>query len=360
VRRIACRAASLVCLALTAAPISALLTSHPAAASAPTASVYWVKAGAPVLTAPPGGLVVANDPTVAAAAPPSGLPVSGLPTPPPGTVGPAAISAVRIAGVDPTSAATLSLAVANGSSPPPPSVTHIVACPIVGHWQPPPGGVGDTANAPARNCSSPSPGKVAADNTSVSWLLPASFQSKPGQFDVALVPDPAGPAVPFAVTFDPPGLNSVQGPSGPPPPPPPPAPSSAPSAAPSAAPPAAPVAATPVTPDLSAPITPAPPVASASAPQTIQLQTAPSSTAQNAGLAGVHLPGLSDDRAHRIMAVALLLGMGAALWWVGGQPAREPRLLGALAGASVEPEAARGMGGVGRFRRPRATSVRRL
>ncbi|HEX2038834.1 MAG TPA: hypothetical protein VHF47_03765 [Acidimicrobiales bacterium] len=66
------------------------------------------------------------------------------------------------------------------------------------------------------------------------------------------------------------------------------------------------------------------------------------------------LPGIPDTRAERIMAVSLLFFMAIALWWLGGNPARMPRLIGALAGearpAVLPPAPSRG---VGRFSRPR-------
>jgi hypothetical protein len=68
-----------------------------------------------------------------------------------------------------------------------------------------------------------------------------------------------------------------------------------------------------------------------------------------------------DKRGERIMAVALLLALAAALWWVGGQPMRSPRLLGSVAGGTTtEPEGARSLGGVGRFARPRVGRPTRL
>ena len=67
--------------------------------------------------------------------------------------------------------------------------------------------------------------------------------------------------------------------------------------------------------------------------------------------------GPDASRGERIMAVLLLLAMGGALWWVGGQPTRAPRLLGSLgAGAVTIDPAVAGAStpkGIGRFARPR-------
>lgn len=58
------------------------------------------------------------------------------------------------------------------------------------------------------------------------------------------------------------------------------------------------------------------------------------------------------SRSERMMAVALLLGLGAALWWVGGQPMRPPRLLGSLGAANVVPAVVDARG-IGRFAKVR-------
>lgn len=65
------------------------------------------------------------------------------------------------------------------------------------------------------------------------------------------------------------------------------------------------------------------------------------------------LPGLPDTRAERIMAVSVLFFMAVALWWLGGNPARMPRLIGALAGGGAVVAAPPPARGVGRFARAR-------
>ncbi|MDQ1403226.1 MAG: hypothetical protein QOG03_1542, partial [Actinomycetota bacterium] len=76
---------------------------------------------------------------------------------------------------------------------------------------------------------------------------------------------------------------------------------------------------------------------------------------------GAALPKLVDTRGERIMAVGLLLALAAALWWVGGQPTRLPRLLGSVGGGSPpDPGTGASLGGLGRFARPRKGRPNRL
>jgi hypothetical protein len=346
-------------------PLASLIGSGRADALAPKATGYWVKLGAPVPTVPSGGLLVANDPTstVNPASPSLPVPVPvPIPNPPslplPSLAGPTAISAVRITGIDPTKDATLSLKVAPGSAVPPPTVTTILACPIVVAWQPP-AGAGDISKAPLYDCSSSSTGRVAAGLDAISWLLPSSYQPTPGELDIALVPNSGSLPIPFATAFQRPDATSVQASAGgdilPP---------GALAVAPATNPTSSAIApssgpannfgTTGVTPT----VTPAQPPTTAAASQSTGGGSAPGV------LAGVRLPG--DDRAHRIMAVVLLIGVAAGWWWFGGQSVRNPRLLGALggtpdAGDTVDTSGAtKQLGGVGRFSRARTSSPRRL
>jgi hypothetical protein len=67
------------------------------------------------------------------------------------------------------------------------------------------------------------------------------------------------------------------------------------------------------------------------------------------------------SRAERIMAVAVLLIMGTGLWWVGGMPMRQPRLLGSLGnGRNDDAPVAASPGGIGRFARLRSGRPPRL
>lgn len=289
-------------------------------ALAPSDTGYWVKSGNAPPNVPPGGLFVGNDPG-SVTNPGSSV---TIPTPPPTTPGPTAtgytgVSAVRITGVSTTESATLTLVVAPGSVLPNPSVSTIVACPIVGTWQPPPGGVGDMSDAPRTDCSVPSVGKIAADNSSISFLLPASFEGSPGEFDVELLPGNTSPA-PFEVAFDQPGDSSVLAASG------------GPVMTTVPAPPTTeplfthPELAVPSAVNIVAPGGPTPtaPVAS---PTTVALRLVPKRTA-------VAPPAFRGAHAHRLMAVVLLLTLGACLAWFGRQEVRAPRRLGALADAA--------------------------
>lgn len=365
-RRVLCRTLSLAALALAAAPVGGLLQAQTAGALAPSSVAYWVKLGAAVPTVPKGGLLVANDPTSALAptAPPPapGVTIPAPPAPPSGTptvTGPTAVSTLKIDGVTAGADTTLTLKVAPGSLPPLPSTTTVVACPVHGSWTAPASGQGNIASAPAADCSSASTGKVAGDNSSISWLLPSSFQDTPGSLSIEILPNPAGQPAPFSVAFAAPDTSALQPASGPPAVPPPPdntavAPvdAGAPLTTPEAFP--APLA----LPNYTTPAAPAAPAApSAPARQQVTL----------ASPALAHLPAVADDRGHRVMAVVALFAIALAWWWVGSRPVRAPKLLGALGAASsrvgptLEPApAASRAAGVGRFARLHTGLPRRV
>jgi hypothetical protein len=69
-----------------------------------------------------------------------------------------------------------------------------------------------------------------------------------------------------------------------------------------------------------------------------------------------------DTRRERIMAVSMLLAMAGALWWLGGNPGRGPRLIGAVAGRTPGEGSAPSplLRGIGRFARPRGGPAPRL
>jgi hypothetical protein len=84
-------------------------------------------------------------------------------------------------------------------------------------------------------------------------------------------------------------------------------------------------------------------------------RTATSLVAFDPGSGIVDALPIPDSRMERIMAVSLLFFMAVALWWLGGSPARMPRLIGALGGGSrPAPSPTAAARGVGRFARPRA------
>lgn len=63
------------------------------------------------------------------------------------------------------------------------------------------------------------------------------------------------------------------------------------------------------------------------------------------------------SRGERMLAVLVLFAIGGALWWVGGQQTRAPRLLGSLGGGqALQLAGAVQQGGLGRFSRPRGTA----
>jgi hypothetical protein len=354
--RLACRTLSLAALAAAGGAVGGVALGPPAAAVAPSKVAYWIKGGVPLPTVPKGGLLVANDPTSVGlpTAPPLPVPLPvPVPTVPralPTVIGPTAVSAVIIDGATPDADATLTLLVGLGSLAPLPGTTTLVACPIQVSWTPPAGGAGELGKAPAADCSSTSIGRVAGDMKSISWLLPASFQTSPGTFNVELAPDPAGKPVPFIVPFLAPGAGALLSAAGPPSPP----------AAPAAPAPAG-QATVPVA-DVALPLYVPSPDTQAAAPQARAL---PSVGGRSAGAVttGARLPLLGDDRGHRIMAVAVLFMVAAAWWWIGSRPVRLPRLLGALGADGAAPAGRRPAshtGGIGRFARVRHLEARRL
>jgi hypothetical protein len=281
VSRTVCRLLSVVTLA---SALFVLVGAVTASAASPTSVAWWSKLGVAPPTVPPGGLFVGNDP-----------------------LGPTALSAVRVESNK--DAVTLTLKVASGTLPPP-SMTTIIACPIASPWQTPQGGHGDVTSAPQYDCSRFSKGMVATDNNSISWLLPA--------LDVALVPDPKGQPVPFAVAFAPPDGNAVLLASG------------APSAEATPRPPAAPAPADGLAPvAVGGGVIVRPSMAAATpaaSPHSIASSASPSSVA-TAQPVGFPVPKLDDGSGQRLVAGLALAALAAAWWLMSNRPQREPRLL---------------------------------
>ena len=287
------------------------------------------------------------------------LQVGGDPT------GPNAIAAVRfivpgtIDGepVDPTSvSAALTLDIAPNSTVGTPAV---VACPIIGSWQP--ATAGAWSAKPNYSCSPSSTGTLSADKARMAFKLDPSLQARSGTYDLALVPAPANQA-PFSVQFLPAGGDSFALESGSP----------------------AATAAGPVEPSTETPVA-APTDSSATAPvggpssfdvgSPLPFGAPPAVTPARPATPGPSrlLPtplrrAVSTKRSQQAIALVMLGGLVLALWWFGGEQARAPRLLGSLgdhtrtdSGAPVEETHLYvRTGGIGRFARPRTKPPARL
>jgi hypothetical protein len=325
--------------------------SEAAGAVAPDAAAWWYKpyissspAPPPSPNVPSGGLYVEQDATSQLPATP--VP-SGLPATVPNVAGPTAFAALRFT-VARESPATLVLKVATGSTT---TNADIVACPTIATWQPPTGGgPGPYDKGPSYNCIHPVKATIAG--AQMSWQLPTSMQFVSGTYDIALVPNPSNKSV-FSVAFDPPDSSSVV---------------SSPAAAPGLVEASAPVASSPSTFTPAASTPAALPLSAASlAAPLAEPAAAPAIAAQPPGTVALGYPSfragrpashIPIDQSHRQLAVGLLLAIAVAWWYVGGQSARAPRLLGATAGRAdtVTPP----FGGIGRFARPRTGPARRL
>lgn len=325
-------------------------------AAAPDSATWWYKpytSGLPVRPSPPvvpaGGLYVQQDAT--SLLPPVTLP----PVVPPGVVtipnvsGPTAFATLRLT-TPRGSPAILTLKMATASTA---INADIVACSTLAPWEAPgTPGPGAYDKAPSYSCAHPV--KAMTTASQMSWQLPVSMQFLSGTYDIALVPDPGSKSV-FAVAFDPPGSSSVvvNGPGG--------LAAGAAGASGELAPlsssdlqNAAAPGLTGVGVPLSSPGVAPPAVAAPPAPGGGTLSLLPSPGGRLRPVSH----GTSEQR-QRELAVGLLLGLVAAWWYVGGQSARSPRLLGALAGRGAGADLPVS-GGIGRFVRPRSGPARRL
>jgi len=271
--------------------------------------------------------------------------------------GPDAVAAVRytVPGtvdgipVDPSTVpATLTLKVAPNTAVGTPTV---VACPVLGSWQPAQGG--DWAAKPAYSCAASTPATLSTDGQTATFALTTVLQARAGVYDLALVPDPAN-QLPFQVQFLAPGGDSLTLGSG----------AASLSAVTEPPPPldlgpgldtgtVGPLPETTpfVSAPLSEPVTPPPATAAARQPTVALRPEAPALIGH-----------ISSKRAQRAVALGVLLAMVAAVWWFGGQPVRSPRLLGPLGGrgGAATPGVYVRAGGIGRFARPRAKPPTRL
>lgn len=337
------------------------------------------------------------------AAPGVGVSIPAMPgTPPDGiqlsanATGPNAIGAVRYRSVPAGADTVLTLRVASGS----PSQTGAVfdACPVTGPWKAAEGGRFADRPSYDSGAGACAEGVPAADGSSITWKLPAASEHVPGTVDVALVlssPAPLTVALARPVASDlalAPATSSPAADStglGGPPATPAPAPASGVSASGGGG---APPVGGPAS-GSGGGAAPGPGAASASGSSgALGGSGASTATALASPVAGAPSPaapgasatgnpdrggatlapvssvvrGVSDSRVVRVAAVGLLLVIAAALFWFGGQSARDPERignLGARMGGRPETAAAAArsapLRGIGRFARPREGRLHR-
>ncbi len=282
--------------------------------------------GTPNPTVPDGGLWVANDPA-----------------------GAVAISAIRYRGD--IGAGELTLDFAPGST----TVGRMVACPALSEFSPGPEGA--WADRPAHDCERFSlTGRLTSDAGAVQFTIPQGFVPFGERvLDIVILPDPSVGDV-FSVYFEPPGEDSLSVTQG--------------QELPAPAPELPEI--DPLT--LPQPAAPFDPAGSFSPGPTGSLSdtagTAGSDEETGSGEQASALPEpiaevlepFTESRTSRIIAVITLLLMGGALWYFGGAPVRQPRLLGALAGdaPAIVDQPTASMRGIGRFRRDRSGPPNRL
>ena len=279
--------------------------------------------------------------------PPDGIQVTTT------AAGVVAIGAVRFppAGSATDSLVTLRLASGTATSRSGDLVVH--ACPATNNWKPVQNGPWAARATYAETACIT--GKPSADGTSVTFTVPASAQ-RAGSVDLAIE---ALSSAPVTLAFSHPTPSDLV-PVAPPPatptvsPPAADATATAPAEAPQDTPVVAPDAAPSNGPGLGAPVAPVLPVSSPRSRPARGAITAPQAAFSPAAALA---PPLNDSRATRIVAVALLLGIGLALFWFGGQPVRAPQMIGTLGGrmapAAVVAGPAHQVRGIGRFARPR-------
>lgn len=275
--------------------------------------------GTPNPAVPEGGLWVANDPT-----------------------GPIAISALRYRGD--IGAGELLLEFAPGST----TVGPVVACPALSEFAP--GPEQPWSDRPAHDCKRLSlSGRVTPDGTGMQFTIPQGFVPFGERIlDIVILPDPSS-GDPFSLYFQAPDESSLdisQGQQLPAPPP----------ALPDPDPFTLPTTLPPTVDTPAADVSTAVPPVETTAPPTSEV-AAPSAPTPIADV----LEPFTESRFARIVAVAVLLALGAGLWFFGGAPTRAPRLLGALAGDTpvIVDQPSQGRG-IGRFQRARVGPPNRL
>lgn len=282
--------------------------------------------GTPNPVVPDGGLWVANDPT-----------------------GPIAISAIRYRGD--IGAGELTLDFAPGST----TTGPVVACPALSDFSPGPQGA--WGDRPAHDCERLSlSGRLTSDGSGMQFTIPQGFVPFGERvLDIVILPDPVT-GDPFSLYFEAPDGDSLDVSSGQELP--------------------APVAELPDPEPFELPTSVDTPqdfgttdftdTGSFDAPVSDEVAAPPaapvdSGPAAPSPIAEIFEP-FTESRTGRIISVLLLLAMAGGLWMFGGQPVRQPQLLGALAGdtpvlVDVPTDTGRG---IGRFRRDRSAAPNRL
>lgn len=333
------RRALRTCGVLAALTAGALLVSMPMTAAFGAGSDaepeygWWNKSQVLPVQGDIGGLGAVTAPTIPA---PATVPADGMQVASDGS-GPSAIAAVRY---QVAAGGTMTLKVADGTKLT--GTEQLVACPVQGGFTPAQNGRWDTKPAyDPTTCVVK--GTVATDGTSFAFDVPATFASVLG--DVSIVIVPASVATPFSVPFQKPTADSF-------------------------------VVTTPAqsaSDPLSSPVySPggafytAPTGSPESFSTPAALVVGPPASAGGQQVAGspvasaLDVSTRSNGRTVQLMAVLMLAAIGGAMWWLGSQQQRTPKLLGSVGGSS-KPEEALVMAmirttrprGVGRFARHR-------
>ena len=324
--------------------LSPMLPTFGQSTSTPTLDAigWWNKTQAlPVQGNPSGvddptGLGLTTAPTVPAPAtvPEDGLYVAN------DASGATAISAVRyLAG----GGGTLTLKLAAGATAT--GTEGIAACPVLGGFTPAQNGRWDSKPG-YDEASCTITGTVDTAAGTVTFELPSTLASSLGDIGVVIAPA-AGNTTPFSLAFAKPDNSSFVVTS-----------------------PTTSSGGSTFTPSAPA-YTPGSPVFSPSAPSSsFSTPAAPAASAPSGGDEVASAPVVpveaapaavvaDDDRTAQIGAVAIMLAIGGALWWLSSHPQRAPRLLGSVGGAAAAAEPApvlvqaQRSRGVGRFSRPR-------
>jgi hypothetical protein len=357
-RRLAPARRASIALALTAAALVGF--GELAQADAPTKQGWWSK-WQDTVTTPVAGV--------------GALPVT-LPPPPTGedgglsvAHGPDGVQAVAALffeaadGADATLYLRAARTAGNDKSFVLPPGAGVAACAAQSPWQSKLNG--PWREAPTWRSDDCSPGTIVGGGTAMFWTLPASLQDVDGNYDIVLVPTfipPhfSSPGAAFVVQFSTPGAETIV--VGDPPEP---EDTTTTTTEPEPEPP--PEETTTTTTMIEPIVEESDPLVVTDIPGTgptpgmpvvtTALSLPPQRDATT--LVGFEpprprLPGIPDSRLERIMAVSVLFFMALALWWLGGNPDRMPRLIGALAGESRAPSPPpTPLRGVGRVARPR-------